>query len=328
MAKTKTAKAKSSKSTKAKSAKSKAAKEPAATSAVAAPGNKESQQVHQAMVTLGRFRPGWPAPGADDRTVFLGRHTAVSCTLRGEQTHGSKVLTECVGWLPLIKLGFEVGAADIIGYTPTRAALLVELLTDLGHCVEQQLAVQDGGTVLTHQRQRAEAAAPPLRSDLGDALQASFGAEDDDQRALLSKSRSNAATPAGNLAALTGMVAQANGLLARGGIWKTKCEEGGLTAALVARADAAAKALEAAAEQKLQGRVSQADSPEVNEHEGRTTFEMHDVMAAFARANQRNKKVPLLVPGPGTRALLSHHKSKAADTEPAKDPNQDPKQGK
>jgi hypothetical protein len=305
MAKTK-AKAKSSKSTQAKSPKAKAA------TAVAAPGSKESQQVHQAMVTLGGFRPRWPTPGADDRAVFLGRHMAVSCTLRGEQTHGSKVLAECVGWLPSLKLGFEVGAADIVGYTPTRAALLAELLTDLGHGIERQLAVQDGGAVLANQRKRAEADAPPLRRDLGDLIEASLGAEDDAERGLLSKARSNDAGSGGTQAALTGLVALAKDLLGRGGLWKTKCQEGGLTDALVARADAAAKALDNAAEQKLHGRVSQADSPEVNEHEGRVTFEMHDAMAAFARANKRNKKVPLLVPGPGTRALLNHHKAKAA----------------
>ena len=56
---------------------------------------------------------------------------------------------------------------------------------------------------------------------------------------------------------------------------------------------------------------------EVNEHEGRLTFEMHDLMAAFAKANKKNPKVPLLVPGPGTRGLLGHTKAKAPAPVPA-----------
>ena len=281
--------------------------------------NVESQSVHQSMSQLGAFHPGWPAASADDRTVFAGRHSSASCAARGKDTRGSKVLADFVAWLPKMKQGYTTGASDIEGYTARRAGLALGLATDLGHLLEQQLSAQGDSDVLQNQRSRAETSAPPVRKSLGDAIEHTLFEDDTAEHGALSAARANPVTPTGQGAALKSLVALGSDLLSRGGLWTRKCEEGALTADKVAAAQKVVDALDAANLNKLHGGNSQADSAEVNELEGRLTFEMHDLMAAFTAANKKNAKVPALAAGPGTRSLLGPRKTKPA-AEPVKEP--------
>jgi hypothetical protein len=269
---------------------------------------------------LAAIAPEWPSLTNAQRAAFAARYVDAKCEEQGGRTKSEGVLSEAIGWAPVMGKALKAHPDALRRYSPERFAWYLACARALADARAVQEAKGDTAAARRAQVAKAEKTALDARRELLETLEELVDGDDAEEKAL--------AVAAGTTEGSDRIVASITALatLARAWLGRTEphakelVKAAGLHLAEVEAAEAAGEALAAAsADKTMEGRVNPRDTPPVNRAEGRMLLEMKAAMRVFARANERNKDVPKLVPGEATRHVLAPRqaKSKANETAPA-----------
>lgn len=249
------------------------------------------------------------------RTAFLRLFSAAKCDEFGAKTKSAAVVKDAVEWAPIIAKALGKCPADLRRYGKARFAWLLECILALVDARAAQEAEGEPVPAVRAGAARAVEAAKDARAELVDALET---LHEGDAPAL--KVLATAAAAVRNDDEALADSVQAVATLARGWLGRMDAESRalvasvGLTLGEVESAENAAATLAASVgATTLAGRLDFRDSPVVNRAEGRVLCEMRTAMRLFASAHDRNKLVPKLAPGAGTRHVLGKHPTVAKD---------------
>jgi hypothetical protein len=302
-------------------------KKPSSASKPAAPAEPDAPKAvpaSRADKVLTSLAADQPALTAVQREAFSARYAGAACEALGGKTKSESVLGDAVAWAPIMDKALRKHPAALRRYSRARFAWFLSCARALDAARAEQQGRGGAAAASKARAQQAEAAALAARADLFETLEELADGNDHDQEAL-SAAAGTADRPDRIAASLRSLAALGREWLARdGAAAKELAMSVGLSAAEIDTAEAAAEALDAAgAGATLEGRVVVNDTPPVNRVEGRLLLEMKAAMRVFARANARNKDIPRLVPGAGTRHVLAP-RAKAGKAEPAKPENPGP----
>ncbi len=248
------------------------------------------------------------------RTAFHRQHAASRCDALGARTKSLGVVKDASDWAPTIHKALAKFPTDLRRYGPARFAWLLECVLALVDARAAQEA--DGGAAPAAKAalDRARGAARDARRDLVEALE-TLGAGDAETEAAIARAVAAGGDDEAQAGALAALAGAARGWIGRADAEsKALVASVGLTIGEVDSAENAAGELGAAVGSKtLAGRLEFRDSAAVNRAEGRVVCEMRLAMRLFASAHERNKLVPKLTPGPGTRAVLGKHAAAVED---------------
>lgn len=272
---------------------------------------------------LQAIAPKWPALTSEDRDLFLSKYSVDKCERAGSTTKSEGVLSDALGWAPLIDKALTAHPAQLRRYSGERFSWYLACVQGLAN--ERALQQTKGGDAALQKTAvvRAEKAALEARAELVESLEELVEGDEAAEEAL---SRALGATDRADriVESIVALVAVARGWLSRTDVRsKLAVKHSGLRAADVDATELAGRSLAAAAAGKnLEGALLVRDSPEVNRAEGRVLLEMRAAMRVFNRANARDKRIPKLVPGAATRGFLTPRTGKAE--KPAAPPEEAP----
>lgn len=289
--------------------------------ALRAGGGKDKLATGRAAVAAQLLSTLEPLTNAQ-RMAFFRLFSAAKCDELGAKTKSGAVVKDSVEWAPIIAKALGKYPVDLRRYGKARFAWLLECILAL---VDARAAQEvEGGSVpdVRAGAARALETAKNARAELVDALETLQEGD-----AVAQKALTTAASALRNDDEALADSVQAVATLARGWLGRTDAESRALVASVglalgeVESAENAAAALGAAVGAKtFAGRLEFRDSPVVNRAEGRVLCEMRTAMRLFASAHDRNKLVPKLVPGPGTRHILGKHPTSASSETDASSP--------
>jgi len=257
--------------------------------------------------------PKWPALTNDERALLAGKYADKKCEAMGAGTKSEGVLSDSLGWAPIIDKALSTFPPELRRYHGSRFSWYLECVGKLAS--ERTLQQTKGGAavVLKAVVEKATKTALDTRGELVDSLE-ELVEGDEAEEAALSGALGSTDRPDRIVTSIGTLSAYGRQWFAReDAASKKKVEWAGLSVAEIEAAENAAAALaQAAAGKTLEGAVIVRDSPEVNRIEGRVLLEMRAAMRVFNKANARNKSIPKLVPGDATRNALVSRSTKAA----------------
>jgi hypothetical protein len=240
------------------------------------------------------------------RKAFEGQFSVERCDKAGVRTKAADVLADGVAWVPIIHKTLTAQSDAVRRYRLSRFVWLLESLQALASAIEAQ---KTGVGSVEEARKRAENAynaAAAMREDLLLVLGTLAGDTEADRNAL--ETARGKVTDANTLAASLKSLATLAGqwLKREDAAAKALVESVDLTKADIDKAHRDADELIAATSSaSVEGKREVRDTPPVNRIEGRVLLEMQLVMGIFESAHKRNKMVPRLIPGAGTRSFLA-----------------------
>jgi hypothetical protein len=239
------------------------------------------------------------------RQAFREQFTRAQCVAAaGTRAEGAAVLAEAVAWVPLVRDALERYPKPLRRYGQSRFAWLLECIQDLGRAKEIQDTPGAGGCTPSRRSERNLDKALRARDDLVLAL--GVLAEGDQAEGA------RLAAAAGAADTKEALVASLHALARLAGRWLERDDHAAralvasidLTTADVEGANALARAVSTGngvPEVHLEGQ----DPPAVNLAVGRVLLEMGLAMQVFERVHRWEERVPQLVPGPASRAVLA-----------------------
>jgi hypothetical protein len=254
-----------------------------------------------------------PIDGAT-RTVFARQLTLSELARLGGQTVAVNVLREAGTWLTSIAVARDAYAGLGRRYGTARLAYFAERVIALERQLVKEGVRDEAIAASRTDRAQAVAAARAERDHLAAALQPIVRGDptSSGQLAGIQTGRHDD----GLADALFKLASIANQWLERS---KTDLSARVLVATFglggddVEQAHAAREALIATAERAaISGARAGHDSPEVNVLEGIVLVEMRVALGIFKAAHARDARLPVLVPGPGTRHVLAGRPTGAA----------------
>jgi hypothetical protein len=253
-----------------------------------------------------------------ERDAFRSRAPDEICDALGVRTKSVGVARDALAWAKVIDATLRKAPAAVRPYSAPRFAWLLENVVALLDARAADRAAAKTASATRDGASGVEGAARAVRNDLL-AMLDDLAGEAPADRAALDAARGGAHSREETAASLGALADLAAAWLARkDAAARALVAASGLAQGDVDRARAAAVALVSASSSTvLGGRVDARDTAAINRIEGRVLFELRAAMAAFAAANARDKTVPKLSPGAGTRAALSHGKPSAPGTDPA-----------
>jgi hypothetical protein len=258
-----------------------------------------------------------PSLTAAQRGAFSARHSDAACEEMGGRTRSEGVLANALEWTGPMAKAMKKHPQPLRRYGAARFAWLLESIRALADAREVQ-QIADGATGVAKTRaQRAQKSALESREELLETLEALVEGAGEAEAAV---ARAAKITDKADsiVTALRALAALGRDWLARNdAASKALVESVGLTLDEITTAELAAGALDAAgADRTIEGRVVVRDLPAVNRAEGRVLLEMRGAMRIFAKANEKNREVPRLVPGKATRSVLAPRTASKAKGEP------------
>ena len=255
------------------------------------------------------------------RGAFSARFSSAACEEMGGRTKSEGVLTNALEWTGPMAKALKKHPQPLRRYGSARFAWFLESVRALADAREAQ-QIADGATGVAKARaQRAQKAALASREELLETLEALVegAGEAEDAVADAAKITDKADSI---VTALRALAALAKGWLQRDdAAAKALVASVGLALDEITTAELAADTLDAAgADRTIEGRVVVRDLPAVNRAEGRVLLEMRGAMRIFAKANEKSREVPKLVPGKATRSVLAPRTASKAKGEPAVEP--------
>ena len=266
------------------------------------------------------------------REAFRSRFSDAQCDAWGTRTKASAVAKEAVAWCATIHRALRDFPHALGNYGEPRLAWLLECVRALQDEMAAQQQANSDVAPGVQALEKAIASGHDVRGRLLETLAVLVGARED-ERAILEGASGHVTSDALTLAdSLSSLAELAAGWLARGdAVNRALVASTTLGPSRVDEARAAARAIRAAAGTKtLGGAPSVRDSAIVNRAEGRVLREMRVAMQIFEAAHGRDKAIPRLVAGPGTKAVLVGHGGHAApavDPAPATTPHSAPASG-
>ena len=234
-----------------------------------------------------------------EREAFRSLLTDEQCDALGGKTKAVNVLREALDWSVVID-GALRDHRDDLDYGPARFSFFLETQRALSAQVRSDGAGGDAAVV-----EHARTDAMTLRGRITEKLNQISGGDDKDALAAARGTAETTESLVQGLHSLSTLVAKwvrrsdpaGKALVASVGLTAHEAE---------ALADVAKRLQASARDTTLAGKARHGDSALTNRLEGRVLGEMRVAMKAFESAHGRNKVVPRLVPGPGTRAALAH----------------------
>jgi hypothetical protein len=292
-------------------AKSTAKKAKRAAAAAAVDSSDDNEQL-----LFDQQRAAHPAPPDALRRGFDRTHSARRCQTVGASTRAEDVAKEARRTLLGITDAVKIHGATI-RYRPERLRYAMDLVHELERSIERQSTDSKKSRMVSSQRKRAEHDARVARSTIIEALGSVVSASDAESEAF--------AEARGNLAEGTDLVKSTQALALLAKRWasheddalRALAEHQGVDAAMIERAESAAKNLRAVREDHAAaGGRNGSDDAVTNEIEGRVVLELGALYDAFSR-NRADTKIPLPRLGATTlRALRKGEKSETAKEPP------------
>jgi hypothetical protein len=245
-----------------------------------------------------------------EREAFRALFDDAQCVELGGKTKAEKVLAEAAAWASTIDAALKSHPNALRRYSTSRFAFFLEQVRDLGRAIEAQKRAprgeaDAGGALWLLDIGRV--AALSVREELLAVLRLLAGGNAH-ERELLELAAGATTNDEALADSLEGLATHAHKWLER---------RDAQTAVLVASvslkesdvdsARSAEMALREALKAQQSGPVSTRvprDLPKTDRVEGRVLLELRVLMDVFANARAKNRAVPKLVPGPGTRAVL------------------------
>lgn len=253
----------------------------------------------------------WPPINDVQRGAFETQFSDERCTDFGAKTQSANVVKDALGFAHSIDEGLRKYPAALRRYGSARFVWLLECIVRLERQRDVMLGGKDDAAPARKNADLALAKAIEVRRDLAHALEMLTSDHPLDIQEI-GRALGSPRTPIEYAQSLNDLAKLAYQWLRR-----TDPESKALVASVDLRqadvdlAWAAAGELQDAIERAAGKKVSTGrDTRDVNKVEGRVLLEMRHAMTAFAHARQINPAVPLLTPGPGTRAVLSAPKGK------------------
>lgn len=239
------------------------------------------------------------------RQAFREQFTRTQCiAAAGTRAEGAGVLVEAVGWVPLIHDALSRYPKLLHRYGRTRFAWLLECIQDLERAKEIQDTPGTSGGTPSRRSERSRDTALRTRDDLVLAL--GVLAEGDEAEGA------RLAAAVGTADTKEALVVSLRALARLAGSWLERDDHAAralvasidLTIADVEGAQAVARAVSTGngvPEVHVEGQ----DPPAVNLAVGRVLLEMGLAMHVFERVRRWDDRVPQLVPGPASGAVLA-----------------------
>ena len=267
---------------------------------------------------LSSVRAHWPAPGAVARAAYASQWSDAECAERGTATKAVNVRNESGAWILTIHKAFGTYHTEI-GYSGSRLVYFLDTYEALAAAIAAHEESQGNLTGRKQSASDALVAARTIGQTLADRLAAAAGNRPAERRAL-DATNTPASTPEETVHRLRNLTElAASWLTTRKAELAVLVAEAQITRQLVDAVRKAADDLEVYRREARSERRVPKDPPAVNLLEGRVLCEMRFVREAFERARAGDKRIPALVPGPGTRAVIlgRSHASKRADKTPS-----------
>lgn len=296
----------------------------------AARGDAQPAAEHKppAPEALQKIRSRYPAPPDHKVKGYRSQFSDAICAELGTRTKARLVLLEAQSWAVIIDRGLRTpGIEKILKYTPDRFGFYFDCMDTLETNLREQQVRQGAVKDIKRANEDAEKAARAASETLGETL-ADVAGEREKEEAELAGLPATLTSPDDRAERLRKMVEL-------GRRWTKRkdpelqvlIEEYALDEAALASAEKAAADLESTRPEARGNRVEPHDSPAVNLVEGRMLVEMKVVKRLFDRARLVNKAIPAVIPGAGTRAVLSPRPKVAAAKGQGKKEKQGPADG-
>jgi hypothetical protein len=262
-----------------------------------------------------------PSLTAAQRGAFSDRYSGAACEEMGGRTKSEGVLANALEWTGPMAKALKKHPQPLRRYGSARFAWFLESIRALADAREAQ-QIADGATGIAKTRaQRAQTSALASRDDLLETLEALVEGDGEAEDAVARAARITE-KPDTIVTSIRALAALARGWLAREDAGALALVESvGLALGEITTAAQAADALDAAgADRTIEGRVVVRDLPAVNRAEGRVLLEMRGAMRIFAKANEKSRDVPKLVPSKATRGVLAPRTASKGKGEPLAGP--------
>jgi hypothetical protein len=265
---------------------------------------------------LAEIRAHWPMPTAMQVRAYRSQFGDAVCEQLGARTRAVLVLGEARGVIVTVHNTLLTPSGRMVPYAPTRFRYFIECVDDLDEAIEAERVAQGKVAEVKQLLTDAEVAATGQVAWLQDTLSDIAGEREAENHEI-----ENALS---TLKAPDDVVARSKVLVEVGRRWLGRKDEElhvllddfQLSSERLASVEKAAARLQRLRPEARGVRVQVYDTPAINRIEGRVLAEMRLVMTLFARARKKDRNVPSLVPGPGTRAVLGHRPKSKKEPEP------------